>query len=395
MKSPFMPQEKTGSFRTLVLWILMVSTQFQVFNFTVFVTEMIKDLSLTYTQAGLFQSALFLPYAIVQVFSGGIADRFSTRKLLVTSSILMTASSVLFGIAPTFYELLVLRAIMGMCLAVIFVVSVRFVLRSADPSRMGRGLGVYLSSLALGPFIAAVAPAFVSNFTSDWRTAVFALNLVGLIPILLLILSPIDFRITTITHNPKQRETLSSILKRKETWVLGYDQLLRFGVGASLSAWIPTFMIQVHGFSRAQSGVILGGAWAFAMISIPLGGLLADIAKRKFLVIELAILGLIPSILLFGFVSEYYLTWIMMLIVGAFMYLHFGPLFTVLPDMYDRARLGLVTGIQGSMGACGAFILPAFVGYLKDTTGAFSSAWYMISIMAFVGAIISISLRRF
>jgi nitrate/nitrite transporter NarK len=383
-------------FRTLILWVLMVSTQFQVFNFTVFVLPIMREFSITYAQAGLLQTALFVPYAIMQALAGGVADKYPPKRLLIFSSTGTTVCSIIFGLVSSFYELLLLRAVMGVSLAFIFVTSVRSMLESGENSRVGRELGAYASSLAFGPLIAAVAPAMFSEFTNNWRTAVVALNSIGIIPLLLLILIPWDSRsVPGKSSSSVTSGSIKSVLKRKETWVLGYDQLLRFGVGTSISTWIPTFVIQAHNFSTFESGLIVGGAWAIAMVSIPAGGVLSDKVKKRFFVIELAVIALVPSILIFGTVSSYYLVWITMLVVGGIMYLHFGPLFTVIPEIYGQRRIGLVTGIEGSLGACGAFMLPTIIGYLKDTSGTFNSSWCLISLMAAAAAVVSLYLRRY
>ncbi len=74
---------------------------------------------------------------------------------------------------------------------------------------------------------------------------------------------------------------------------------------------------------------------------------------------------------------------------------HFAPLFAILPDLVGNDRLGLVTGIEGSMASVGAFTFPALLGYLRYTSGLFCFGWHLIALLAFSGAILSLSLRRY
>jgi cyanate permease len=46
------------------------------------------------------------------------------------------------------------------------------------------------------------------------------------------------------------------------------------------------------------------------------------------------------------------------------------------------------------MGAVGGFIGPYAVGYLKDLTGNFASALYLLAGILFIGAILTMVLRR-
>ena len=46
------------------------------------------------------------------------------------------------------------------------------------------------------------------------------------------------------------------------------------------------------------------------------------------------------------------------------------------------------------MGAVGGFIGPYAVGYLKDATGSFASPLYLLAGILFIGAMLSLLLRR-
>ncbi len=129
----------------------------------------------------------------------------------------------------------------------------------------------------MGPLAAGFASALYSSLNESWRTIIFTISTAGIMRLLLLLtLNPTSSRSTS---ERSLSQNLSSVLKTKETWVLGYDQLLRFGVVASFSTWIPTFVTQAHSFSTVEAGLILRASWTLAIVSIPIGRMLA--AKKS------------------------------------------------------------------------------------------------------------------
>jgi ACS family tartrate transporter-like MFS transporter len=71
-----------------------------------------------------------------------------------------------------------------------------------------------------------------------------------------------------------------------------------------------------------------------------------------------------------------------------------GP-FWALPGKFltgSAAAAGIA--LINAMGAVGGFIGPYAVGYLKDVTGNFASALYLLAGILFIGAILTMVLRR-
>ena len=370
----------------------MIFVQFAVFNFSPFIVSIVSELSLTYTQVGLVQTALFIPYTIAQVLVGPVVDKYPSKNMLVLAAATFVACSIMFALSTQLSQLLLLQAVKGIAMAFIFVISVRQVLANSRGTS-GGSMSFYSSSFAMGPLLVGFVTAAFTGLNESWRTIVLAMNLTGLLPLLLL------FTVSPVTALPistqSMRHNVTSVLARRESWVLGYDQFLRFGVVTSFSTWIPTFLVQSHSFSPLDASLLLGAGWTTALIFIVLGGLLAGRTGNSFLVIELAILCLAPAALLVGGVSNYVALWGTILCFSALMNFHFAPLFSILPDIFGSDKIGLVTGIEGAMASTGAFTLPAIFGFVRDTSGSFSYGWYVVALLATIGAFSSVTLRSY
>lgn len=385
-------QTSGGNTRLLVaLWAAMASAMTQIFAFTPLATQISSDMSLSYTQLGLLQAAIFVPYAILQVIAGAVSDRYQGMKLVTLSTASFIVSTVFFVISQNYLQALVFRVLMGISMSFVFVPSVKIILAATNRERRGRVLGFYGSSLAAGSVIAAALPVPIASFLGGWRPSLFAIDMMGVFALLLLFSSYRRKVQTAIA--PLTTRAFSSLLRRKETWVLGYDQMMRFGVGTAVSTWIPTFMVVSYGFSLFDAGLILAVAWSVAALAIFLGGVLTD-EFRKFYMIEAALLGMVPAFLVLAITSNYGLLWLSALVIGALMYFDFAALFAILPELYSEESIGAITGIENTLAAVASFIFPPVLGFLRDSTTTFAYGWMLMSVLCLMGALTTLYVRR-
>lgn len=55
-----------------------------------------------------------------------------------------------------------------------------------------------------------------------------------------------------------------------------------------------------------------------------------------------------------------------------------GAVFQLVPQRL-REEIGVVTGIVGAAGGLGGFLLPAFLGILKDVTGSYGTGFFVFA----------------
>src|ERR1700732_1103634 len=124
-------------------------------------------------QIGFLSSVVSITWALSALFFGALSDRFGRRPVLIPAVFIFSALSWLSGIAHSFEQLLVIRALMGLaegpCWSVINAINEE----SSPPTRRGRNVGLVVSAAALVGLCAA--PNLTTQVASrvGWRWGFF------------------------------------------------------------------------------------------------------------------------------------------------------------------------------------------------------------------------------
>src|SRR4051812_29735744 len=137
------------------------------------------DLNLDREQIGRVMAAWSLGYALLQLPSGWLADRFGSRRVLAVLALAWSVLAGMVGLAWDYSSLLGLWFCMGLAQAGIFPCSAKSIGQWFDDSRRASAVGLLGSSMALG---SAVAPALTGLLVSryPWPVVFVAYAVVGI-----------------------------------------------------------------------------------------------------------------------------------------------------------------------------------------------------------------------
>jgi sugar phosphate permease len=121
------------------------------------------DLGLDREQVGRVMAAWSLGYALLQLPSGWLADRFGSGPVFTALALAWSALTGLVGLAWDFHSLLVLWFCMGLAQAGIFPCSAKSIGQWFGDSGRASAVGLLASSMALG---SAIAPAVTGLLVS-------------------------------------------------------------------------------------------------------------------------------------------------------------------------------------------------------------------------------------
>ena len=130
--------------------------------------SVIADLSLTDAQGGLFQTVFALVYAAGQMVNGSIVDRISARRYIVTGLILSGLCNLLFGLARSYWTLVVIWGLNGAAQSMLWTPIVKLVavwFKGARRSRASFGLSM---TLVLGNVSAWAISGLMASLVG-WR----------------------------------------------------------------------------------------------------------------------------------------------------------------------------------------------------------------------------------
>jgi MFS family permease len=185
---------------------------------------------------------------VFDIPAGFLADRVGISRAMVLGLGVLVGSSVLAGLAPSYWVLFAARIFEGIGSSIYVSAAIAFVLLSSEPIRRGRNIGTYQSILMLGPIVGPVfgAPIAVA-FGYNAPYFAFATIVFAALVFILALSYRNKFRIDKAGEQEKGGESQ-----------------------ARLAFYLNTASIATFGFAFLRSGVYTTGMPLFAYGSLGL-----------------------------------------------------------------------------------------------------------------------------
>lgn len=348
-----------------------------------------KEFQLSSVAAGSVLSAFFFGYALMQIPSGILADKFGPARLLVTAVICWSIFTTMTGLVQSLAMLIAVRVLFGISEGPAPAAVSKAIAVWAPRDQIGRSNGIVLSATLIG---AAAAPTFVATFVLHWgwRPAFLSLLAPGLL-LALAIYGLLGRARSTLTAQyqalPAARITADTKLALKA--VFGSRQMrwcfaatfLASCANWGLQNWLPTYLLKARGFSITEMGLLASIPFAAGALGYLLGGYAGDrlfSGRRHVLILSCLFssamgtfgAAVAPS----GTLSVAFMT-ISFLLLGAAM----STLFT-LPLLLAPAQVtGTSFGIVNTGAMIAGFVSPLLIGAVLDASNQnFAIALYVI-----------------
>src|SRR6202142_3616723 len=139
------------------------------------------EFHLSHQQIGTLASALAITWAASTFFFGALSDRVGRKRVLIPAVFIFSILSWVTGLAHSFHQLLLIRALMGVAEGPPWSIITALIEESSHPSRRGRNIGLVVSAAALVGL--AAAPVLTTQVASrwGWRSAFFVAGVPGLL----------------------------------------------------------------------------------------------------------------------------------------------------------------------------------------------------------------------
>ncbi|WP_052250501.1 MFS transporter [Methylacidiphilum kamchatkense] len=185
-------------------------------------------------------------------------------------------------------------------------------------------------------------------------------------------------------------ESIIRVLCQKKTWLLSLLYSLSFGGFIGFSSYLGFFLVDEYGVEKVEAGGLQTLLIASGSLLRPLGGAIADKLggiKVLFLLFSLgSFFAFLPSFY-FPLLLELTPIFFMMGCLG----LANGAIFQLVGTQ-TASHIGLTTGVVGAAGGIGGFLLPIFLGKIKESFGSCSFGFRLFSLCVLICGIISIIL---
>jgi MFS transporter, ACS family, D-galactonate transporter len=364
------------------------------------------DLGISFYQLGILFSSFFWTYAIFQIVSGWLVDRFAVNWVLALGILLWSAATVGTGLVRGFTLLLAMRLILGIGESVAYPSYSKIISRHFSESQRGRANSFICAGQASGPAIGTLVGGLLIARVG-WRLSfiVFGFaSLLWLLPWLRYLRQPSrsgepdskvatdDIKITRAGELPAGASILQ-ILQQRSAWgtfggLFAYNYVWYFFI-----TWLPTYLVRERQFSVKTMSVVTSLAFFVLAISALTSGWLSDkwiAAGASPTRVRKTFTGAGPaiaaSILLVGIVANHAAAMAILMLTCIGLGMCTSNLWAVTQTLAGPTTSGKWTGLQNFLGNVAGWIAPTVIGLIVQRTGSFFYIFVITSIVTLLGA---------
>jgi predicted MFS family arabinose efflux permease len=346
------------------------------------------EFHLNHEQIGVLASVMAVCWAGSTFFFGALSDRWGRRRILIPAVFAFSALSWVSGLAQSYEQLLLIRALMGIAEGPCWSVITALIEESSHRSRRGRNVGLVVSAAALVGL--AVAPVLTTQVASrfGWRLAFFVAGVPGIFLGLLIwkfVKEPP--RKEGSGHGAPALKDYVSVLRLRNVWLACFGAAGFMTWLFLLNVFAPLYITEVAHQPATTAGFLLG---ASGLGSFFLGFLLPafsdKIGRKPTLWFMAALSTIVPLALLVP--ALYSHLW---LLAGILLLANGGQgiasLIIVLvpaesaPIGFAATAIGMVT-LAGEI--IGATVAPAIGGAMAQKMGLATALWMSAGGTAFL-----------
>ncbi|MFJ1749333.1 MFS transporter [Streptomyces sp. NPDC088116] len=394
-----------------ILVLMLLVNQMDRTNVGFVQDELRADVGVSATAYGLGAGLFFIGYALFEVPSNMLMERFGARvwltRIMITWGLVILAMCFIQNVTM-FY---VLRFVLGIAEAGFFPGVLLYFTQWLPDSSRGRASAIFLGGSATayivtGPITGALLELHGVGGFAGWRW-MFALEgafsiLVGFVAGFFLVSRIGDARWLT----QEEKDALGSAVARDQESRSRAPKVSRFrlllhpqvalltGVffamaltGYAITFWLPSLVAEIGGLSPFQIGLLSAIPWICAVIAMYTMSHFTDRApdRRPYLAVCLILSASGAFLATLGSPWFGLLALTLAAIGGKCAATLFWPMAQAGLDL-KIAAAGLA--VVNSLGNLGGFVSPTLFGYLKDTTGSTNGGLYALaaaSVLAVLG----------
>jgi MFS family permease len=343
------------------------------------------DWQLTNTQAGIIQAAGQVGYLLAVLVSSSLTDYVIPKHLIVFGALWAGISNLAFVLfAHDVTSAVILRALIGMGVAFIYMPGVKFISQHIPPAQRGSAVGLFVASFTLGSAISIALGGSLASILG-WRLA-FALMSIG--P---LAGAFISWRTLPVIESPLQQAEqpvpVSALIKNRAAVLVILLYVCHAWEVLGLRSWLAAYLtaVGVHNGADLASATstgatVTGVATLVAATATASVASLSDQFNRKIIIVTVMGLSLFATMFL-GITWTF--PWLIVVAVSLaaafFSNADSAVISTSLTEVVPTNYLGRTLAVYSFLGFAAGSISPFVFGAALD----FASANYLASGSAF------------
>jgi MFS family permease len=363
--------------------------------FPLLAADVRHELGFGLAETGLLSTIFTLGMAIAGVPTGFLLARLSRKSATIIGIAIFSLGTVLTACAHGFVDMLLYRAATGigeaMQLTVIIAIGTSYFTRFRSTA-----VGAVNFSFGVGAIVGPIAGSGLLAMRHTWRFPMVVFGLLGVVAIVLLAVAVrpwfSEVRAAEASRNSAQISAAPTLLNRN-TVLLTVLSLIGGLIIYGYLGMYPTFLREHLAFTPAVTGHVMSayGIGVFASIA---GGWIGDsLSARKVLSVSFLIAAVLGYGLFYSATSvaaQEALSFVWGLVVSGTIYVNLAGyhIRSVSGHLNNKASGVFVSSLYGSASIAGYTI-----GWLATSAGWSAAGLEQISLLACVGALISLGLQ--
>ncbi len=354
---------------------------------------MLKDeLGLSVSQLGLLLSSFFWTYAVFQIVSGWLVDRFDVNWIIASGFFLWSAATAATGFVHGFTLLLLARLLLGAGESVAYPSYSKILARYFPEERRGFANSVIVAGFACGPAIGMfLGGILMARF--GWRPFFIVLGLVSLAWLLPWIKWMPRGQCPTGTGYLDEAPSILEILSLRSAWGTCAGLFCTNYLSYFFITWLPFYLVRERRFSLDKMAVITGVSYFSAAVLAILCGRLSDRwidagatpsrVRKTFTGVGMASAALF---LIVCVAAGPALSIVMVVLATISLGVCSSNMWAITQTLAGPYAAGRWTGVQNFVGNLAGVVAPALTGFVVDRTGQFFWPFAITAAVALSGA---------
>ena len=372
---------------------------------------LVKSLSITESRAAFLGSVFFLGYFLFQVPAAAYAQRRSAARLIFFALISWGVLSALTGVIRDYWLLVLDRTLLGVAESLIFPSMLILLTNWFTRQERSRANAI----LILGNPVTVTWMAAVTGYlirAVGWQMTFILEGIPSVIWAFVWIVMASDRPHQARWLSKESSKKLEAALELEQTMLPPQKNLasaLRvpgvvllcvqyffwsFGV-YGLVLWIPEMIRSGSKRGIETIGLLSAAPFLLAVVLMLLVAHFSDRAlNRKVFVWPFLLISGVALFSSYTFSgTNFWFSYISLIVAGGAMYAPYGPFFAIVPEILPKSVAGEVMALINTFGALGGFLGTWLVGWLQALTGNSRAGFFTMSMSLLMAAGIILCLK--
>jgi ACS family hexuronate transporter-like MFS transporter len=348
---------------------------------------LMETFRLNQAQFGWINSSFLFAYAVGQLVTGMVVDRWGTRRSLSLAVVWWSLAAMLHAAGRGFFSFLSLRGLLGITEAANFPAAFKAIGEWFPKSERSLASGVIMTGTGLG---AMLAPPLIGLLIHHWgwQAAFLVPGAVGWLWAILWLryyklpekhprVSREELDWILSGRQPQAAESARpawhSFLRYRQVWGLMLARFVSDGGYYFFAFWLPTYLHKARGFNLLKIAMFawipflaadlgsLGGGWLDKMLIER--GVSSDCSRKLVIWLgALIVMAAMPAVF-----ADSALMAILLISVAMFgIQFKASSLFGLPTDLFSSRDVATVWGLTGAVGSFGGMLYQPLVGWVAD-----------------------------